>query len=135
MGTERGTWRHARFDGRAARDRLATWLSRAAGAILLGNFVVLLAAMQHEENRCGQDCYDVGLRPYEAGHSWTSYEGAWQWEAMYVLAVAALVASVVAAVVVWRDDRSSRAARVVPGLALALGVAWLAWRILAPGVD
>jgi len=134
MGTEHGSWRHSRFDGHAAGERASRWLARGMWPILVGNFIVLLAAMQHDENRCGQDCFDVGLRTYEPGHSWTSYNNAWQWEAMYVLAVAALVAALAAGFAVWRQDRSSLGARVLPAAALALGVAWVAWRVLAPGV-
>src|SRR3954454_9231216 len=83
--SEERSWRETRFEDRGGRTGGSSWLGVAAGVLVIANFIVLLAAIQHDENRCGQDCYDVGLRTNEPGHSWTSYNGSWQWEAMYLL--------------------------------------------------
>jgi hypothetical protein len=132
--SEERSWRETRFEDRGGRTGGSSWLGVAAGLLVIANFIVLLAAIQHDENRCGQDCYDVGLRTNEPGHSWTSYNGSWQWEAMYLLGVAAFVASLAAAFAVWRDERAPRAARIAPVVAAGLGAAWVAWRVLAPAV-
>jgi hypothetical protein len=133
--SEQGGWREAVFDD-TRQARRGAWV-RGTGVWLLAGatFVLLLVDIQHDNDRCGQDCYDGGLRTNEPGHSWTSYEGSWQWEAMFVLGIAAFVAAIGATFAVRHADRSPRAARLMPVLALALTIAWIAWRVLAPAPD
>ena len=128
------SWREAVFDD--AGGRRGAWM-RGTGSWLLvtAAFLLLLVNIQHDNTRCGQDCFDGGLRTYEPGHPWTSYQNAWQWDAMFVLGIAPIVAAVGAMFALRRADSAPRAARAVPALALALVVAWIAWRVAAPPVD
>jgi hypothetical protein len=129
------SWREAIFDDAGGRRR-AAWM-RGTGLWLLvaATFLLLLVNIQHDNTRCAQDCFDGGLRTYEPDHPWTSYQNAWQWDAMFVLGIAPLVAAAGGAFAVRHADGASRAARALPALALALAVAWIAWRVAAPPVD
>jgi hypothetical protein len=129
------TWREAVFDDAGGRRRGA-WM-RSTGIWLLTGaaFLLLLVDIQHDNVRCGQDCFDGGLRTYEPGHPWTSYENAWQWDAMFVLGIAAFVAALGGTFAVRHAESAPRAARTLPALAVTLCVAWIAWRIAAPPVD
>lgn len=108
------------------RARTAGWLTAAA-------FVVFLLAMQHESTSCDQACYDTGLRTFERGHHWTAYEGAWQWQAQWLLGLGALVAAFAALVTTERLALRRWTARLMAA-AVVLAVAWIAWRVLEPPI-
>jgi multisubunit Na+/H+ antiporter MnhB subunit len=108
------------------RARTAGWLTAAA-------FVLFLVAMQHENTDCRVACYDIGLRTYEPGHHWTAYQGAWQWQAQWLLALGALVAAFAALVTTGRLALRRWTARLM-GVAIVLAAAWIAWRALEPPI-
>lgn len=107
--------------------------AKTAGLATVLTFFVFLLAMQHEDSACGQACYDGGLRTYEAGHRWTAYQGAWQWQAQWLIALGALVAAGAALV---STERLSWRRRTTGLMALSalLALAWIAWRLLEPSV-
>ena len=105
--------------------------ARTAGLVTALTFAVFLVAMQHESSGCGQACYDNGLRTYEAGHHWTAYEGAWQWQAQWLIALGGLVAAIAALMTTGRL-RLRRHTTGLLALAVLLAVTWVAWRLLEP---
>jgi hypothetical protein len=107
--------------------------AKTAGLTTALMFVVFLVAMQHEDSACGQACYDGGLRTYEAGHHWTAYEGAWQWQAQWLIALGALVAAF-AALVTTERLTLRRWTTGLLALSVVLATAWVAWRLLEPPV-
>jgi hypothetical protein len=102
-----------------------------AGLMTALTFAVFLVAVQHEASGCGDACYDNGLRTYEAGHHWTAYEGAWQWQAQWLIALGGLIAAIAALVTTGRL-RLRRHTTGLLALAVLLAGGWIAWRLLQP---
>jgi hypothetical protein len=107
--------------------------ARTAGVLTALTFVVFLVAMQHEDTGCGDACYDGGLRTYEGGHHWTAYEGAWQWQAQWLIALGALLAAFAALVTTERLSLR-RLTTGLMALSVLLAVTWIAWRLLEPPI-
>jgi hypothetical protein len=107
--------------------------ARTAGLLTALTFVVFLVAMQHENTGCGDACYDSGLRTYEGGHHWTAYEGAWQWQAQWVIALGALLAAFAALVTTERLSLRRRTTGLMVASVL-LALTWVAWRLLEPPI-
>lgn len=111
-----------------------TWeRARTAGAMTAAAFVVFLLAMQHENTACDQACYDTGLRTFERGHHWTAYEGAWQWQAQWLLGLGALVAAFAALVSTERLALRRWTTRFLMA-SVVFAVAWIVWRVLEPPI-
>jgi hypothetical protein len=107
--------------------------AKTAGVMTALTFVLFLVAMQHENSACGQACYDGGLRTYEAGHHWTAYEGAWQWQAQWLVALGALVTAFAALATTERLSLRRQTAGLMAASVL-LATVWIAWRLLEPAV-
>jgi hypothetical protein len=107
--------------------------ARTAGLLTAATFVVFLVALQHEDTACGDACYDGGLRTYEGGHHWTAYEGAWQWQAQWLLALGALLTALAALVTTERLSLRRRTSGLM-ALSVLLAVTWVAWRLLEPPI-
>jgi hypothetical protein len=107
--------------------------AKTAGLLTALTFVVFLVAMQHEDTSCGDACYDGGLRTYEGGHHWTAYEGAWQWQAQWLIALGALLAAFAALVTTERLSLR-RLTTGLMALSVLLAVTWVAWRLLEPPI-
>jgi hypothetical protein len=107
--------------------------AKTAGTMTALAFVLFLLAMQHENSACGQACYDGGLRTYEAGHHWTAYEGAWQWQAQWLIALGALATAFGALATTERLSLRRQTTGLMAASVL-LATAWIAWRLLEPAV-
>jgi multisubunit Na+/H+ antiporter MnhB subunit len=107
--------------------------AKTAGVTTALTFVVFLVAMQHETSACGQACYDTGLRTYVGGQHWTAYEGAWQWQAQWLIAFGALIAAIASLVTTERLSLRRWTTRLL-ALSVLLGGAWVAWRLLEPPI-
>lgn len=111
-----------------------TWeRARTAGWTAAAMFVVFLLAVQHENTACKEACYDNGFRTYEGGHHWTAYEGAWQWQAQWLLGLGAFVTAV-AALITTERLALRRWTRGLLVASVGLAVAWVAWRVLEPPI-
>jgi hypothetical protein len=113
------------------RSRRLWERTRTAGWLTAATLVLFLLAVQHESTACKQACYDNGYRTYEGGHPWTAYEGAWQWQAQWLLGLGALLAAFAALVTTERLALRRWTTRLTI-VSVALAVAWIAWRVLEP---
>lgn len=104
----------------------------AAGATVVA-FLVFLMAIVHEENGCKEACYGTALRTYEGGHGWTSYADAWQWQAQWAVALAAVVLGVAALVTSERFALRRWTLALTAG-SVALTAFWVLWRLLEPAI-
>jgi len=103
------------------------WL---AAALTVTGFVVLMMEIQRDPNRCHQNCFDGTDNTFEAGHVWTAYSGAWQWDAQLALGWLAFLVSLWA---LWAAGRRSRSETIVSlGLTVALIAAWIVWVTVQP---
>jgi hypothetical protein len=128
-----GGWSNRDFHDEVPRRRRLIERGATSAVATLLAFVVFLAAIQHEYKDCGDACYDGGLRTYEPGHGWTAYQGSWQWQGQWALALLALVLGFAAIATSTRMGLT----RWTRGLLLATVVcsaAWIAWRVLEPAV-
>lgn len=107
--------------------------ARTAGWLTAATLVVFLLAVHHENTGCQEACYDNGFRTYEGGHHWTAYDGAWQWQAQWLIALGALLAAFAALVSTGRLALRRWTARLMVA-STALAVAWIAWRLLEPPI-
>jgi hypothetical protein len=128
-----GGWGNRDFHDEVPAGRGVLERGVTAAAVTVAAFFVMLLAIQHENTACGDACYDGGLRSYEAGHPWTSYQESWQWQAQWILGIAALLLGVAALATAgryaWR-----RWTLALNGAAVACAVAWIAWRVLEPTI-
>jgi ferric-dicitrate binding protein FerR (iron transport regulator) len=127
------TWAEREFRDEPVVRRRALERRGVAGVVLAAALFVFLLAAQHESSKCGNACFDIGVSTNEPGHAWTGYEGAWQWQAEWALALVGLVVAIVATVVGGRFSRRRQAAALTL-LAAGLSAAWIAWRILEPAI-
>jgi hypothetical protein len=129
-----GSWANRDFHDEVVRRRRPLERGTFAAVVTVVAFFVCLLAVQHEGSKCRDACYDGGvLRSYQPGHAWTAYEGSWQWQGQWALGVGALVLAVAALATLGRF-RLRRFTPPLSGLALALAVAWVAWRVLEPAI-
>jgi hypothetical protein len=127
------TWAERDFRNEPVARRRILERRGVAGMVLAAALFVFLLAAQHESNKCGNDCFDTGLRPNDPGHAWTGYEGAWQWQIQWGLALVALVIALVATVLGGRFSRRRRAAALTL-VAAVLSATWIVWRVLEPAI-
>jgi len=104
-----------------------------AGLVTLAALFVFLFAAQNEVQKCGDACYDGGLRTFEAGHAWTAYESSWQWQAQWALGFAALGLGIAALVTASRFERRTWTVRAVFA-SVGFMVLWGAWVVLEPAI-
>jgi len=128
-----GGWSNRDFDDEVAAPRRFFERGWVAAALTLGTFLVFLYGSSHETNACRLACYDISERPYEPGHPWTFYEGAWQWQAQWGLALCAFVAALLALATSTRY-RLRIWTRALNAVAIVLAVGWLVWRALEPAL-
>jgi hypothetical protein len=128
-----GGWSNRDFHDEVPRGRRLVERGATSAVATLVAFFVFLVAIQHEYRRCGEACYDGGLRTYEGGHAWTAYQDAWQWQAQWALGLLALVLGMGAIATSTRIGLRGW----TRGLLLATVVcsaAWIAWRVLEPAI-
>jgi hypothetical protein len=126
-------WSERDFHGDAPARRTLLERGATAGVLTVAAFVVFLMAVQHEMAECEDACFDGPLRTHESGHPWTGYEGAWQWQAQWLLALAGLVCGIAATASASRYGwRHWTRALVLAGMLLSAG--WVVWRLLEPAV-
>jgi hypothetical protein len=127
--------------GWAARDfreedgarRLQLRRRALAAGVTVVAFLVFLVAIVHEQNGCQDACYGTGLRSYEGGHGWTSYADAWQWQAQWAMALAAVVLGLAALATSERFALRRWTVALTAGAAV-LTLGWVAWRLLEPAI-
>lgn len=127
-----GGWGNRDFHDEVPRRRRVLERGWASAAVCVFAFLVLMFAISHENQDCGDRCFDGdGILPYEPGHAWTAYQESWQWQAQWLMAVGAMVLAVAALAAssryAWR--RWTLACN-VGAVVLALG--WIAWVGLEP---
>jgi hypothetical protein len=122
-------WRERDLSVRQPRGR--RWMIRAlAYATAVTAFVVLLMDVQRDPNRCHPNCFDGSDNTFEAGHVWTGYFDAWQWEAQLVIGWLAFLVSLWALYVAGRRSRRWTIASL--GVGIALIAAWIVWVTVQP---
>jgi hypothetical protein len=128
-----GGWSNRDFHDEVPRRRALVERGATAAVATLVGFVVFLSAIQHEYKRCGDACYDGGLRTYEGGHAWTAYQDSWQWQGQWALGLLALVLGLAAIATTTRMGLR----RWTQGLLLAsvlCSAGSVAWRVLEPAI-
>ena len=136
MAEEEGSWQTIDFhDPRRAALARRSLLQRAGTATFACAlaFVVFLLAIQHQDDSCGQSCYDGEYRTHQGGHAWTGYDGAWQWQAQWLMGLGALICAVAALATTTRYGWRRRTAALTAA-ALLLSAGWILWRVLEPAV-
>ena len=133
LAGERGdgyvSWRDADLSVRQPRGR--RWMVRLlAYATVLTGFVVLLMDVQRDPNRCHPDCYDGSDHTFEAGHPWTAYADAWQWELQLLVGWLAFLSSLWALYAAGRRSRRQTIASL--GVSIALIATWIVWLTVQP---
>jgi len=91
--------------------------------------VLLLFALNEDQERCEQECFGT-YRTFEAGHPWTNYVDAWQWDAQIALAGVAFILAAAAAFSLVGEHL--RRAVVLTGVSWIFSAAWLLWVALSP---
>jgi hypothetical protein len=94
-------------------------------------FVLLLIALNEDEERCEQECFGT-YRTYEAGHPWTNYRDSWQWDAQNAIAAAGFILAVVGALSLVGGHL--RRAVLLTVASWGFSAAWLLWNALSPAV-
>jgi hypothetical protein len=124
------SWRESDFRERDRKSR-RRWIGRGIGAWVLVSLLLLLNEQRRDSVRCDQDCYGT-YRTYEAGHPWTNYHDAWQWDAQNILMTIAFLVAV-AGFVFLLMERRQRAVRFTIA-SIVLSAVFLAWVQLSPPV-
>ena len=124
------SWRESDFRERDPKSS-RRWIWRGIGAWVFASLLLLLNEQRRDGIRCDQDCYGT-YRTYEAGHPWTNYPDAWQWDAQNILMTIAFLVAV-AGFVFLLMERRQRAVRFTIA-SIALSAAFLAWVQLSPPV-
>ena len=124
------SWRESDFRERDPKSS-RRWIGRGIGAWVFVSLLLLLNEQRRDGIRCEQDCYGT-YRTYEAGHPWTNYLDAWQWDAQNILMTIAFIVAV-AGFVFLLMERRQRAVRFTIA-SIVLSAAFLAWVQLSPPV-
>jgi hypothetical protein len=128
-GGEDVGWRERDLSIRQPRGR--RWMVRAlAYATAVTAFVVLLMDVQRDPNRCHPNCFDGSDNTFEAGHVWTGYFDAWQWEAQLVIGWLAFLVALWALYVAGRRSRRWTIASL--GVGIGLIAVWIVWVTVQP---
>jgi hypothetical protein len=114
-----------------ARPDRWRWGRRAVKLVAVLSLVLLLVNLNRDAVRCEQDCYGT-FRTYEAGHAWTNYPTAWQWDAQNGIAGVAFIVGVAGYVCLLADRRRWAVRLAVASVVLGLG--WIAWVALSPPI-
>jgi hypothetical protein len=127
------TWAERQFrDEPSPRRRFLQRRGVAAAAFVFCAFVFLFA-VQHEGNRCGNACLDIGGSSSISGQPWTWYDDAWQWQLQWGLALLGIMAGF-AGLIVGSRFAHRRTAGLLTAAGTLLAVAWIVWRVLEPGI-
>jgi hypothetical protein len=124
------SWRESDFRERERKDP-RRWIGRGIGAWAFVALLVLLNEQRRDSVRCDQDCYGT-YRTYEAGHPWTNYGDAWQWDAQNGLMTIAFLLGVAAVVFLLMGRRRRAIAFTIASIVICAG--FLAWVQLSPSV-
>jgi hypothetical protein len=124
------SWRESDF---RERDRKSPqrWIGRGIHVWTVVALLVLLNEQRRDGVRCDQDCYGT-YRTYEAGHPWTNYPDAWQWDAQNILMTIAFLAAVGGSGFLLAEKR--RRAIILTVASIVLSAAFIAWVQLSPPV-
>ena len=124
------SWRESDFRERD-RKNPRRWIGRSIHVWTFVSLLVLLNEQRRDGVRCDQDCYGT-YRTYEAGHPWTNYTDAWQWDAQNILMTIAFLVAVGASVFLLAQKR--RRAVSLTGVSIVLSSVFIAWVQLSPPV-
>ncbi len=124
------SWRESDFRERD-RPNPRRWIGRGIGAWTVVSLLVLLNEQRRDGVRCDQDCYGT-YRTYEAGHPWTNYADAWQWDAQNILMTIAFLVAVAGFVFVLMQKR--RRAVIFTIVSIVLTATFITWVQLSPPV-
>ena len=124
------SWRDSDFRERDAKSP-RRWIGRLIGAWAFVALLLLLNEQRRDGVRCDQECFGT-FRTFEAGHPWTNYDDAWQWDAQNaVMSIGFLLA--IAAVVFLFMERRERAIKFTLA-SIAVSAVFLIWVQLSPPV-
>ena len=124
------SWRDSDFRERDVKNP-RRWIGRLIGAWAFVSLLLLLNEQRRDGVRCDQECFGT-FRTYEAGHPWTNYDDAWQWDAQNaVMSIGFLLA--IAAVVFLFMERRGRAVKFTLA-SIAVSAVFLVWVQLSPPV-
>ncbi len=124
------SWRDSDFRERDAKNP-RRWIGRLIGAWAFVALLLLLNEQRRDGVRCDQECFGT-FRTFEAGHPWTNYDDAWQWDAQNaVMSIGFLLA--IAAVVFLFMERRERAIKFTLA-SIAVSAVFLIWVQLSPPV-
>jgi hypothetical protein len=127
-----GGWGNRDFYDEVPRRARLVERTGLSAVITVGTFIIMLFAVGHESHDCGLNCHDGdGILPHEAGHPWTGYQNAWQWQAQWLLGIGSL-AFAFAALVASTRTTWRRWTPVGNALAVLCAVAWMVWVLLEP---
>jgi len=93
--------------------------------------LVLLNEQRRDGVRCDQDCYGT-YRTYEAGHPWTNYPDAWQWDAQNILMTVAFLVALAGSVFLLAHNR--RRAVMLTIASIVITVVFIVWVQVSPPV-
>jgi hypothetical protein len=124
------SWRESDFRERDRKDP-RRWIWRGIHVWTVLSLLILLNEQRRDGVRCDQDCYGT-YRTYEAGHPWTNYPDAWQWDAQNILMTIAFLVSLAASVYLLAQRR--RRAVILTFASIVLTAAFLGWVQLSPPV-
>jgi hypothetical protein len=124
------SWRESDFRERERKDP-RRWIGRVIHVWTLVTLLVLLNEQRRDSVRCDQDCFGT-YRTYEAGHPWTNYPDAWQWDAQNILMTVAFLIALAGSIFLLAQNRR-RAIRLSVA-SIVLTVAFVVWVQLSPPV-
>jgi hypothetical protein len=124
------SWRESDFRERDPKNP-RRWIGRAVMGWTVVALLLLLNEQRRDGIRCDQDCYGT-YRTYEAGHPWTNYDDAWQWDAQNIVMTIAFLAAVAAFVFLLTGRR--RRAVTLTFVSIGLSLLFVAWVQLSPPI-
>ena len=93
--------------------------------------LILLNEQRRDGVRCDQDCYGA-YRTYEAGHPWTNYPDAWQWDAQNILMTVAFLVALAGSVFLIAHNR--RRAVILTIASIVMSAIFIVWVQVSPPV-
>jgi hypothetical protein len=124
------SWRESDFRERD-RKNPRRWIGRGIHVWTVVALFVLLNEQRRDGVRCDQDCFGT-YRTYEAGHPWTNYADAWQWDAQNILMTIAFLVALAGSIYVLVHNRRRGVMLTITSIVLAL--AFVVWVQLSPAV-